>query len=106
VRERHDLLMDADGPAGGRWNRDHDNREPPRGPKVLGVGGPWRPEEDEITRSPTTLTGGSATATSVSSDGTASGSSAPRAAKPSRHCAVSWAPARGLRTFRGRDGGR
>ncbi|MFI5758618.1 cryptochrome/photolyase family protein [Streptomyces sp. NPDC051569] len=24
VRERHDLLMDGDGPAGGRWNLDHE----------------------------------------------------------------------------------
>ncbi|MFJ2632325.1 cryptochrome/photolyase family protein [Streptomyces sp. NPDC087422] len=49
VRERHDLLMDGDGPAGGRWNLDHDNREPPpRGRDTLTVAGPSRPEEDEI----------------------------------------------------------
>lgn len=49
VRERHDLLMDGDGPAGGRWNLDHDNREPPpRGQETLDVRGPWRPSEDEI----------------------------------------------------------
>ncbi|MFJ5613033.1 cryptochrome/photolyase family protein [Streptomyces sp. NPDC093221] len=49
VRERHDLLMDGDGPAGGRWNLDHDNREPPpRGQDTLTVAGPSRPEEDEI----------------------------------------------------------
>ena len=28
-RERLDVLMDPDGPVGGRWNLDHDNREPP-----------------------------------------------------------------------------
>jgi deoxyribodipyrimidine photolyase-related protein len=28
-RARFDVLMDADGPAGGRWNFDADNREPP-----------------------------------------------------------------------------
>ncbi|GAA3733756.1 cryptochrome/photolyase family protein [Streptomyces tremellae] len=49
VRERHGLLMDGDGPAGGRWNLDHDNRErPPRDRDTLGVKGPWRPREDAI----------------------------------------------------------
>ncbi|MET9552354.1 cryptochrome/photolyase family protein [Streptomyces sp. NPDC006645] len=49
VRRRHELLMDADEPAGGRWNLDHDNREPPpRGPRTLDVRGPWRPREDAI----------------------------------------------------------
>jgi deoxyribodipyrimidine photolyase-related protein len=28
-RVRLGLLVDGDGPAGGRWNHDHDNREPP-----------------------------------------------------------------------------
>jgi len=28
-RTRLDLLMDPEGPAGGRWNFDHENREPP-----------------------------------------------------------------------------
>ncbi|WP_329457025.1 cryptochrome/photolyase family protein [Streptomyces sp. NBC_01497] len=49
VRERHDLLMDGDEPAGGRWNLDHDNREPPpRGQDTLDIPGPWRPHEDAI----------------------------------------------------------
>lgn len=49
VRGRHDLLMDGDEPAGGRWNLDHDNREPPpRGQDTLDVPGPWRPREDAI----------------------------------------------------------
>ncbi|WP_069171204.1 cryptochrome/photolyase family protein [Streptomyces griseus] len=49
VRERHDLLMDGDGPAGGRWNLDHENREaPPRGRETLEVRGPWQPREDAI----------------------------------------------------------
>ncbi|MFD3917629.1 cryptochrome/photolyase family protein [Streptomyces sp. NPDC058595] len=49
VRGRHDLLMDGDEPAGGRWNLDHDNREPPpRGQETLDVRGPWRPREDSI----------------------------------------------------------
>ncbi|SCD78813.1 MULTISPECIES: cryptochrome/photolyase family protein [unclassified Streptomyces] len=49
VRERHELLMDGDDPVGGRWNLDHDNREPPpRGQDTLDVRGPWRPSEDEI----------------------------------------------------------
>ncbi len=31
-RLRHDLLMEGGDPVGGRWNLDHDNREPaPRG---------------------------------------------------------------------------
>ncbi|GES29850.1 cryptochrome/photolyase family protein [Streptomyces angustmyceticus] len=49
VRRRHDLLMDGDAPAGGRWNHDHDNREPPpRRTPVLPVAAPYRPREDEI----------------------------------------------------------
>ncbi|MGW2228215.1 cryptochrome/photolyase family protein [Streptomyces formicae] len=49
VRRHHDLLMEGDAPAGGRWNYDHDNREaPPRGQKVLQVDAPYRPREDEI----------------------------------------------------------
>ncbi|WP_431952799.1 cryptochrome/photolyase family protein [Actinacidiphila sp. bgisy167] len=49
VRRSHDLLMEGDAPAGGRWNLDHDNREPPpRGRGDLGVPPPWRPREDEI----------------------------------------------------------
>ncbi|GAA1271950.1 deoxyribodipyrimidine photo-lyase [Planotetraspora silvatica] len=47
ARRRLGVLMDGDEPAGGRWNFDADNREPPpRG--GLGVPGPWRPVEDEI----------------------------------------------------------
>ncbi|MFJ6789394.1 cryptochrome/photolyase family protein [Streptomyces angustmyceticus] len=49
VRRRHDLLMDGDAPVGGRWNYDHDNREPPpRGTPALPVAAPYRPREDEI----------------------------------------------------------
>lgn len=49
VRRDHDLLMDGDAPAGGRWNHDRDNREPPpRGVSVLGVPPPYRPREDAI----------------------------------------------------------
>lgn len=49
VRGRHGLLMDGDEPAGGRWNLDHDNREPPpRGRDTLDVPAPWRPHEDSI----------------------------------------------------------
>ncbi|MYT75336.1 MULTISPECIES: cryptochrome/photolyase family protein [unclassified Streptomyces] len=49
VRGNHDLLMDGAEPAGGRWNLDHDNREPaPRGAADLGVPAPYRPREDEI----------------------------------------------------------
>ncbi|MFF3487999.1 cryptochrome/photolyase family protein [Streptomyces sp. NPDC002701] len=49
VRRTHDLLMDGDQPAGGRWNLDHDNRRPPpRGATELGVPPPYRPREDDI----------------------------------------------------------
>lgn len=49
TRARHDLLMDGDEPAGGRWNLDHDNREPPpRGQRALDVRRPWQPREDAI----------------------------------------------------------
>ncbi|MFF7331250.1 cryptochrome/photolyase family protein [Streptomyces sp. NPDC008150] len=49
VRRGHDLLMDGTDPAGGRWNHDHDNREPPpKGARALDVAAPYRPREDEI----------------------------------------------------------
>ncbi|MFF3000712.1 cryptochrome/photolyase family protein [Streptomyces sp. NPDC057950] len=49
VRRGHDLLMDEDHPAGGRWNLDHDNRQPPpRDATTLAVDRPYRPREDEI----------------------------------------------------------
>lgn len=49
VRQDHDLLMDGDQPAGGQWNLDKDNREPPpRGEATLPVPAPYRPREDEI----------------------------------------------------------
>jgi len=47
-RVRFDLLMEGDEPAGGRWNLDHDNREPPPRREVLGLPEPWYPVEDEI----------------------------------------------------------
>ncbi|MFE9097410.1 cryptochrome/photolyase family protein [Streptomyces sp. NPDC007264] len=49
VRRGYGLLMDGGGPAGGRWNHDRDNREPPpSGARTLGVPGPYRPREDDI----------------------------------------------------------
>ncbi|WP_327410751.1 cryptochrome/photolyase family protein [Streptomyces sp. NBC_01281] len=49
VRRGHDLLMDGDAPAGGRWNHDHDNREPPpRNASTLDAPAPYRPREDAI----------------------------------------------------------
>ena len=41
--------MDGGEPAGGQWNFDHDNREPPpKGADTLGVTEPWWPTEDDI----------------------------------------------------------
>ncbi len=49
ARRRHDVLLDGADPVGGRWNLDHDNREPPpKGASTLGVPEPPWPEEDEI----------------------------------------------------------
>jgi len=49
ARRTHGVLLDGDGPAGGRWNFDHDNRQPPlKDAETLGVPEPWWPEEDEI----------------------------------------------------------
>jgi deoxyribodipyrimidine photolyase-related protein len=49
ARRRHGVLLDGDEPAGGSWNYDHDNREPPpKGRATLGVDEPPWPEEDEI----------------------------------------------------------
>ena len=48
-RRRHGVLMDGADPAGGQWNLDAENREPPpRGAATLGVEEPWWPVEDEI----------------------------------------------------------
>ncbi|MCW2526877.1 MAG: cryptochrome/photolyase family protein [Pseudonocardiales bacterium] len=49
ARRRHDILMDGAEPAGGRWNFDAENREPPpKGASTLDLSLPWWPEEDEI----------------------------------------------------------
>lgn len=48
ARRRHDVLIDGNEPAGGRWNFDADNREPPPKQPTLGVAAPWWPGEDEI----------------------------------------------------------
>jgi deoxyribodipyrimidine photolyase-related protein len=49
ARLRHGVLLDGADPAGGRWNYDHDNREPPpKGAATLGVAAPSWPEEDDI----------------------------------------------------------
>ncbi|ASN23171.1 cryptochrome/photolyase family protein [Streptomyces pluripotens] len=50
VRRELDLLMeDGDTPAGGRWNHDHANREPPpRGKRTLSAPRPYQPREDDI----------------------------------------------------------
>ncbi|HZB47481.1 MAG TPA: cryptochrome/photolyase family protein [Mycobacteriales bacterium] len=48
TRRRHGVLMDGPEPAGGRWNLDADNREPPPRAATLGVTEPWWPAEDDI----------------------------------------------------------
>ncbi|GAB2593507.1 deoxyribodipyrimidine photo-lyase [Paractinoplanes abujensis] len=49
ARQRHGLLMNGDEPAGGKWNLDHDNREPPpRNATTLDVPEPPAVVEDEI----------------------------------------------------------
>jgi deoxyribodipyrimidine photolyase-related protein len=50
ARVRHGVLLDGAGePAGGRWNFDDANREPPpKDRSRLGVPEPWWPAEDEV----------------------------------------------------------
>ncbi|HEY0698778.1 MAG TPA: cryptochrome/photolyase family protein [Micromonospora sp.] len=49
ARQRHGILLDGTGPAGGRWNLDPENRQPPpKGASRLGVPPPPVPKEDEI----------------------------------------------------------
>ncbi|WP_333771337.1 cryptochrome/photolyase family protein [Streptomyces sp. IBSBF 2435] len=49
VRRRLGLLMDGGDPRGGRWNLDHENREPPpSGRRALDLPAPWRPTEDDV----------------------------------------------------------
>ncbi|WP_375490666.1 cryptochrome/photolyase family protein [uncultured Jatrophihabitans sp.] len=48
ARRRLDVLMDGTDPAGGKWNFDHENREPPPKQPTLGIDEPWWPAEDEI----------------------------------------------------------
>ncbi|WP_107764671.1 cryptochrome/photolyase family protein [Nocardioides terrigena] len=49
ARQAHGVLMDGGEPAGGQWNFDHDNRQPPpKGAATLGVTEPWWPTEDDI----------------------------------------------------------
>jgi len=48
TRRRLDILMEGESPAGGRWNYDADNREPPPRTATLGIPGPEWPTEDAI----------------------------------------------------------
>lgn len=48
ARRRLGVLMDGDEPAGGRWNFDTENREPPPRSGHLDTVGPWWPVEDDI----------------------------------------------------------
>jgi deoxyribodipyrimidine photolyase-related protein len=48
ARRRTGVLMEGAEPAGGRWNFDADNRQPPPKTAKLGVPDPWWPAEDGI----------------------------------------------------------
>ncbi|QWT25382.1 cryptochrome/photolyase family protein [Subtercola sp. PAMC28395] len=49
MRLRTGILMEGDGPAGGQWNYDHNNRQsPPKNAVSLGLPDPWWPVEDDI----------------------------------------------------------
>ncbi len=48
ARRHHDVLMDGREPVGGKWNLDHDNREPPPADGRVPVPPPVLPEEDDI----------------------------------------------------------
>jgi deoxyribodipyrimidine photolyase-related protein len=49
ARKRTGILMDGGEPAGGQWNFDAENRQPPpRGAATLGLPEPWWPVEDDI----------------------------------------------------------
>jgi deoxyribodipyrimidine photolyase-related protein len=47
-RRRYGVLLDGDGPVGGRWNLDEENRQPPPADGRSPAPAPWWPEEDEI----------------------------------------------------------
>ena len=48
-RRRLGLLLEGDGPVGGSWSYDSENREPPpKGAERLDVPAPYKPREDDI----------------------------------------------------------
>jgi deoxyribodipyrimidine photolyase-related protein len=48
-RKRFDILMDGSEPVGGKWNYDHDNREPPpKGSRILDVPAAYAPRESVV----------------------------------------------------------
>ncbi|GAB3468533.1 cryptochrome/photolyase family protein [Actinophytocola sediminis] len=48
-RRRFSVLLDPDGqPAGGRWNLDRENRQPPPKQSTLAVPAPYQPREDDV----------------------------------------------------------
>lgn len=48
MRKKYAVLMEADGPTGGQWNYDAENRKPPT--EGLTVPTPFRAEPDQVTR--------------------------------------------------------
>ena len=55
MRRKTGLMMEGDGPAGGQWNFDHDNRKP--APGSVAYTGPMRFEPDTIVREVLDLVG-------------------------------------------------
>lgn len=47
-RQRFEVLMEGTDPVGGRWNYDHDNRQPPPKVERLSLAEPWCAVEDDI----------------------------------------------------------
>ena len=48
MRQRYSVLMDPDGPIGGKWNYDTENRKPPK--EGLDIPDPFKTEPDNLTQ--------------------------------------------------------
>jgi len=94
TRERTGLLMEGSAPAGGRWNYDGDNRQPPPKNAVsLGLPDPRWPEEDDIDAGVRAAsTAGRRTATSAWSETTVPAGSPRPPPRPRRRSPTSSRP--------------